>query len=120
VRPNRSGDGDVRVAGLTRHHRRLCLTVASPAEYQRAWKARNPDRLRLYRQRLDRQHLRARWAVATALRAGRLVRPRTCSECGRAPGRDQLGRSLIEAHHEDHGRPLDVRWLCRRCHRGGA
>jgi len=92
------------------------MSAHSSAAYQRAWKAAHPDRLRLYRQRLDRQRLRARWAVATAVRTGRLVRPEACSECGAEPGPDELGRSRVEAHHEHYERPLDVEWLCSDCH----
>lgn len=47
-------------------------------------------------------------AVAHALRTGRLVRPSTCSRCGR--------RCKPDAHHADYRKPLDVEWLCRRCH----
>jgi hypothetical protein len=49
--------------------------------------------------------------VARAIRRGELVRPETCSRCG---GR---GKGPIEAHHEDHQKPLDVEWLCSSCHR---
>lgn len=51
---------------------------------------------------------RAHSAVARAVRAGRLSRPSVCTECG-SEGR-------VEAAHEDYSRPLDIRWLCRRCH----
>lgn len=53
---------------------------------------------------------KAAWYTTTeAIRKGELVRPETCDRC--AVG----GR--IEAHHDDYGNPLDVRWLCRKCHR---
>lgn len=52
----------------------------------------------------------AREAVTSALRAGDLVRPPSCSTCGRA--------CAAEAHHKsyepDHW--LDVVWLCTACH----
>lgn len=51
-------------------------------------------------------------AVRAATKAGRLVRPRVCSGCGRS-GDGQR----IEAHHCDYTRPLDVIWLCPSCHR---
>jgi len=50
---------------------------------------------------------RARAAVSNALRDGRLVR-QPCKVCG---------ATKVQAHHHDYGRPLDVEWLCFRCHR---
>lgn len=49
----------------------------------------------------------ARTAVGNALRDGRLLR-QPCEACGAV---------RAEAHHDDYARPLDVRWLCFRCHR---
>lgn len=51
---------------------------------------------------------RAHQAVLRAVKAGRLVTPDTCSECSQV--------AWVVAHHDDHSKPLDVRWLCRRCH----
>lgn len=58
-----------------------------------------------------------RLAVREALKAGTLVRPAHCSECN-APDRkaDGATRSTIHGHHDDYTKPLDVRWLCVRCH----
>lgn len=63
---------------------------------QRAWKARN------------REKIRANKAVYKAVMRGELVNPGRCSQCG--------GGGLIDAHHEDYTRVLDVIWLCRMCH----
>ena len=49
-------------------------------------------------------------ATALAISDGRLVRPGACENCRRE------GR--IMAHHDDYQKPLDVRWLCTRCHSG--
>lgn len=51
---------------------------------------------------------RAHGAVRDAIDAGELTRPDRCDECG-------MQREIV-AHHDDYARPLDVRWLCRRCH----
>ena len=70
------------------------------AEATRArWRAAHPDRAR------------ARDAVNNAVRSGRLVRPDTCSGCGK-PGR-------VEGHHHlgyDAAHLLDVVWMCHACH----
>ncbi len=52
---------------------------------------------------------KARNAVWNALRDGRLTRPAACELCGEA--------TKIQAHHEDYAKPLEVEWLCFRCHR---
>lgn len=59
----------------------------------------------------------ARRAVRTALENGLLSRPDTCERCGDRPECMKDGRSSIQAHHHDYNRPLDVQWLCYRCHR---
>lgn len=56
-------------------------------------------------------HPVARWshmAVASALRRGIIVKPDRCEACG--------GGGRLDGHHDDHRRPLDVKWWCRGCH----
>lgn len=53
---------------------------------------------------------RASQIVCTAIRKGQLTRPTICEQCGQPSAR-------IEAAHHDYSKPLDVRWLCQRCHR---
>lgn len=58
----------------------------------------------------------AKQEVTKALKSGRLIRPPVCQGCGLDPGLARDGRPLIQAHHEDYSRPLDVSWLCLSCH----
>lgn len=51
----------------------------------------------------------ARGAVFKALESGELTRALSCESCGDA--------SRLEAHHADYSKPLDVKWLCIKCHR---
>src|SRR5208282_918645 len=55
--------------------------------------------------------------VKLAIKSGRLVRPDKCGKCGcpDKPGSD--GRTTIHAHHHDYSKPLEVEWLCAKCHR---
>ena len=79
--------------------------------YNRDWNKRNAE---LQRERLKERRIKnpdkykARNAVQSALRRGSLTRPDFCSECG-----------LIckpDAHHDDYYKPLEIKWLCRKCH----
>ncbi|MHC4647806.1 MAG: hypothetical protein ACYTBJ_20275 [Planctomycetota bacterium] len=45
--------------------------------------------------------------TGNAIRDGRLRRM-PCEKCGAEP---------TEAHHEDYSKPLEVIWLCPRCHK---
>jgi predicted DNA-binding protein YlxM (UPF0122 family) len=50
-----------------------------------------------------------------ALEKGRAVRPERCEQCGIA-ARFADGRTAIQGHHTDYNKPLDVMWLCQKCH----
>lgn len=54
----------------------------------------------------DDSKVKARKALNHAVAAGRVIREACCS----------CGNSKAQAHHEDYSRPLDVVWLCARCH----
>ncbi len=51
----------------------------------------------------------AQLVLREAVRSGTAVKPATCDRCGR-PG-------PVVGHQQDYSRPLEVRWLCRRCQR---
>lgn len=85
----------------------------------RRWRARNPtyrgpnqtEQNRIasqVRQRRNPLAKAAHKAVHRAIRNGDLVRPSRCTFCNKACKPD--------AHHEDHLKPLEVKWLCRQCH----
>jgi hypothetical protein len=58
----------------------------------------------------------ARHKVHSALRRGDIVRPASCQRCG-AGGSTSDGRAYIHAHHHlGYESPLDVEWLCPKCH----
>ncbi|MGA3803743.1 hypothetical protein ACI2T7_03570 [Ralstonia nicotianae] len=54
--------------------------------------------------------------VKAAIKKGILSRPDACSKCGSSP-KTKDGRSAIQGHHADYSKPLDVEWLCPKCHR---
>lgn len=71
-------------------------------ERHRRWMAANKDRVAVME--------RAGREVAKAIKKGILTRADTCARCGKTDCK-------IEASHHDYSTPLDVTWLCRRCHR---
>jgi hypothetical protein len=66
-------------------------------EYQRKMRANNPLKYR------------ARNAVSYAIASGKLVRL-PCVVCGNPKS---------QGHHHDYSKPLDVEWLCHKCHLEG-
>lgn len=60
---------------------------------------------------------RARQLVHIAIKRGQLIRPALCGKCGQRPRPTIDGRPNIHGHHHDYDKPLDVEWLCAKCHR---
>jgi len=52
--------------------------------------------------------VKAALMVNYEIRKGRIKRPSECSNCNKPCKPD--------AHHDDYNKPLEVSWLCRRCH----
>ena len=65
------------------------------AEYHRRYRKNYPDKGRAHN------------AVYRAKLSGKL-RPQPCNECG--------STKRTQAHHRDYSKPLDVVWLCAKCH----
>lgn len=52
--------------------------------------------------------LLARQMFGSAIRSGRILRPKECSACH--------AQCVPHGHHDDYSKPLEVRWLCQPCH----
>ncbi len=59
-------------------------------------------------QQINPEQHRARCAIRHALDYGKMTRPKKCDKCSK--------RSFVEAHHSDYSKPLEVIWLCLKCH----
>lgn len=86
------------------HDKALLRVFAVPAEV--------PDslipvkvRLQKYPERLN-QRIEARRIAMYAVQRGELEK-KPCERCGALK---------VEAHHHDYSKPLDVEWLCKKCH----
>jgi hypothetical protein len=70
------------------------------------------DRRRYQRRFIDKnpEKYAAQRIAHDAIRRGKLVRLTFCESC--------YIDCKPDAHHPDYSRPLFVRWLCKKCHRG--
>lgn len=78
---------------------------------QRRWTEKNRGKKYLATKKyvsLNQQKRKAHLEVRYALKYGRMTRPDTCSDCGKS--------CTPDAHHADYSKPLEVKWVCRRCH----
>ena len=76
------------------------------------WKggiSRNHYHYKLIQKQRYPERVRAREIVSTAIRRGKIVRGEFCEICGRT--------IKVQAHHEDYSKPLEIVWLCSKCHR---
>lgn len=84
-----------------------------PKETRRKWNewyANNRDhRAEYQRNRNDKEKNRVYKLVTKAVWEGILIYPEQCSGCG-----DR--EKPLDAHHEDYSKPLEIDWLCRKCH----
>lgn len=79
--------------------KRYCLV--HHAEYMRNWRKTHPLTPE------QRVKDKARSKAAVYQKRG-LLKPQPCEKCGT--------ETKVEKHHDDYGKPLDVRWMCRPCH----
>lgn len=54
------------------------------------------------------EEYKARRAIRNAVKSGHVAKPASCQTCGIA--------KPLQAHHEDYSKPLEVKWLCAKCH----
>ena len=87
------------------------------AAYKLRWKLENPEKYKALQARTRKQRdaryyennfgkIKCRRTFQNEVRRGR-IRRQPCVQCG-TPN--------AHAHHEDYSKPLEVIWLCRKCH----
>ena len=82
---------------------------------KKEWAQKNKEKLREYRRKYfakyrieQRLKAKAHWTLHNAIRYGKIKRENICENC------DKDG--LLDAHHFDYNKPLEVQWLCHQCH----
>ena len=73
---------------------------------------RNPERAKKrtrHYYHANPEKMRAKHRIKYLLKLGHLTKPQFCECCGR--------EARLDGHHEDYTKPLEVLWLCRKCHR---
>ena len=96
------------------------MSINSVAEYfdvsrqylHRISPALDPEVIKQINERDSRLKIGA--LVTQAIAKGILV-PEPCEVC-KIYGKDEKGKRLVDAHHDDYNKPLDVRWLCHKHH----
>lgn len=80
-------------------------------EYRRNYKKKNKEKIEEYHKEYWAKYpekYKAHRAVNNALAQGKMKKPDTCSRC--------TNTENIQGHHEDYNKPLEVIWLCAKCH----
>lgn len=70
-------------------------------EINKTWRDKNPERIKTSQGAVNK--------LWSAMRSGKVARGLFCEQCG--------ATDAIEGAHFDYSKPLEVRWLCRKCHR---
>lgn len=83
------------------------------AAYSKVWRQKHREELLERQKEYQKKYIdnntdvsKSHSKVHAAIKQGRLVK-KPCEICG---------EKIAEAHHDDYSKPLDVRWLCKKCH----
>lgn len=83
--------------------------IASTRRAHKKWITNNPCEViniqKRYINKYPEKYI-AHTTANNAIKSGKLKRM-PCEKCNKIK---------VEAHHDDYSKPLDVRWLCKRCH----
>jgi hypothetical protein len=88
----------------TLQHRRDLVKKYSLTEQGKAIKKKSID---AYKKRWPMKYA-AHVITRNAIRDGILTRAESCEVCE--------STDRIDGHHDDYTKPLEIRWLCRKCH----
>jgi hypothetical protein len=87
-----------------------CKNERQRISYQKHKEKRCQNRRDDYDRQRQTGQSQASLIVVRAIELGLFERPSFCEACGERS-------SNIHGHHEDYSKPLEVQWLCSKCHR---
>lgn len=95
-----------RARGLTTKHRKKVKAAYKKRTSTKAGRKREWEKSKQYR--LAAKLARATYTILWNEIKGGRIKKQPCARCG--------SKRKIHAHHEDYAKPLDVTWLCIKCH----
>lgn len=97
-------NGRVRVAGSDEQFKWLAQRVDAGRKggQSKGKQSKLPDDIAIQRES-------ARAALNAAVNRGVVEKPSSCTQCGKTG-------VVIEGHHDDYSKPLEVFWVCKDCH----
>ena len=99
---NKHGIGSPYLRSWCKNCNSISITYSQRAEYLKKYSKdyrKNPE---------NQNKIKARQIIIQAIRHQTITRPTKCSQCS--------SNANIEAHHEDYSKPLEIIWLCKKCH----
>jgi len=85
----------------------------------REYRLKNSDKVSEYQKNYSiifAKKKKARRLLRSAVERGVLVKPTTCERCGKTPNTGSDGRSMLQGHHANYNKALEVSWWCVACH----
>ena len=108
-----------RVCTLTYGRRRREAIAANPElrekvrERQRQTKRkRREDGWRDVKSQKTKDNMKIYVRISEGIRSGKIIPDDSCNRCGH-----DFSIYRREGHHDDYSKPLDIEWLCVKCHR---
>jgi len=77
------------------------------------WIEKNPEKFKAQKRRYyknNKEKIQAKDMVFRAIQNGEIVKPDRCQSCSKV--------GYVEGHHHNYEFPLEVTFVCRRCHAG--
>ena len=91
---------------------RKCFNKIAEYEKARSQTEKRKQLRQLYQKKYRQEHperVAINLRVRRAINAGEIIKPKCCSVCGK--------ECKTIAHHYDYTKPLDVIFVCQRCHK---